>query len=1632
MSEKTSGLRQPSKIGRPCCASNPKPAIPPSSPRSSSSMNSMEPIYENPIRKTSTSGPRRESDTSVVLTEDTDSFIIGDRIWVGGTKPGSIAFIGETKFAPGEWAGVVLDEPIGKNDGSVAGTRYFQCAAKHGIFSRLTRLTRYPLSDTSLLSPNEMKSPMSPEGRLSKSISPSLNTSTTSLSSMVSHRDLKLGDRVIVSSSQGSKTGVLRYIGETEFATGEWCGVELDDPVGKNDGSVADKRYFECRPKHGLFAPVHKVSRSPSNKRPSMCMVHKSLGTGLNSTMRRMGSRESVTSVSSMASTTASTATRGPTSSARKSSLRTSPPVRSTLQEMLKEKQQEIEMLKRERDLERERITKAANQADHAEQTKALLKKEYDKYREDMEKMIKEKQEAFAILLEEKNQLNGQLEEERQKCEDLLFRVEEASVNKEDIQKNSTEQNVMNVLNETKIKELESQLTEERERVIQLEHNNTKLFEVEEELEKIRSEKIEYLELQNRNLCLEEAKITLEKEVLEQNELIKQYLDQIKNQEVKINTWEKENVTAKDHEVDLQKNYDDIKKSLEEKSQLVDKLTKEYTTSNEILMQEIEKLKEVINKINEQNVQEKQMIMIENQKIIAEKDHLIQLKTKELEEETVRHINAEKIALEQLTTDNASQIDQLSTKLKEQLNEKDREIASLTQKLQENSLKSDGLLNELTSHKSLAHDKDEELKMVRVQLQESNVKLESLEKNNEELKNEQTNEIEKIIVQNSDGMNLMVEERKKLEETLTSLQASVSTDSVQLEKLKENLKAKETELIELQKLKATEIDELTRKLEEKTQYTAEINEDMTQKSIKLSNLEQEVENLKLQLNTKDEEINPLLEKTSELKDALTLSEQTKTNLESELRMYDVKIAESNKKMSHAEEKIAQLIEQKNKLETEIANVISSSANSSDQLIKYNEELRLKEKELDEFRERTCQLENLMTSSEAKMNRAEEELKAASQSIERLKCETEELKDQLEVQGQSKEQLLSELNSLKVKEQELTEIVKSKENLKEELDSKLQIIAELTSKLKSAEENVSALDEKYSSLSSSNEIQTQVLQRHTEELEQKIIASREEINNLQDNQKKLLSEKIAIEKSMETLNSKFNDTMESKVKLEVVLLERENELKSLRSKIEEVEKEKENVFEITSNETQIAKTEILKLNNCVSDLQKRLEESENKSQKNIEEYKAIVHEKDLECTRWQENSTKMEINIATLQQEIIECQEKLKLTSTEKSVLEEQLKSMELDLNSARNELKDKVKVIEDMMNEMETLKNTEQQSLNESKISFEMKMKDQKLALDNTMKELDTIKSEKQNFEATLQLLKSEVRKREEDIVNQQKEIMSLKKENEEIIAAQLERNNSLNTKQAEVDEILKQNKNLELAKVSLEKNNREAEEKIQYLSNSIKNNEEMNAKAMKSLLDELNMMKNQSVKWQDAESQLKEENKQLNTKLNTTLEELKTSMENRKNMTEINSQNQMIVMAAGDSKAMSNNDIEYRKLIEDSEMYKGQIDFLNSVIVDMQKKNEKLLCKIEVLEMGVPANEADDYNRVTLDNKAAAPRMFCDICDQFDLHETEDCPKQSQDFEVEKPVEKSPKKPMVERPYCENCEMFGHDTADCDDAETF
>ncbi|XP_035216530.1 CAP-Gly domain-containing linker protein 2-like isoform X1 [Stegodyphus dumicola] len=188
-----------------------------------------------------------------VLTENTDDFIIGDRVWVNGTKPGYIQYLGETRFSPGEWAGVVLDDHSGKNDGSVAGVRYFQCEPKRGVFARLHKLTRYPLLHATP-APTKLGDAHTPPP-IQRCLTPTRTPSPGS-------RNLREGDRVQVTSTYGpTKTGVLRYLGQTDFASGEWAGIELDEPLGKNDGTVAGKRYFRCSPNYGLFSPVHKVSK---------------------------------------------------------------------------------------------------------------------------------------------------------------------------------------------------------------------------------------------------------------------------------------------------------------------------------------------------------------------------------------------------------------------------------------------------------------------------------------------------------------------------------------------------------------------------------------------------------------------------------------------------------------------------------------------------------------------------------------------------------------------------------------------------------------------------------------------------------------------------------------------------------------------------------------------------------------------------------------------------------------------------------------------------------------------------------------------------------------------------------------------------------------------------------------------------------------------------------------------------------------------------------------------------------------------------------------------------------------------------------------------------------------------------
>ncbi|KAG2200554.1 hypothetical protein INT47_012340 [Mucor saturninus] len=73
----------------------------------------------------------------------------------------------------------------------------------------------------------------------------------------------KIGQRVTIPSLDNC-TGILRYVGEPDFKSGVWAGIELDKQgEGKNDGSVQGKRYFQCAPNTGIFIGVNKIIIHP-------------------------------------------------------------------------------------------------------------------------------------------------------------------------------------------------------------------------------------------------------------------------------------------------------------------------------------------------------------------------------------------------------------------------------------------------------------------------------------------------------------------------------------------------------------------------------------------------------------------------------------------------------------------------------------------------------------------------------------------------------------------------------------------------------------------------------------------------------------------------------------------------------------------------------------------------------------------------------------------------------------------------------------------------------------------------------------------------------------------------------------------------------------------------------------------------------------------------------------------------------------------------------------------------------------------------------------------------------------------------------------------------------------------------
>uniref|UniRef100_A0A673XPF3 Dynactin subunit 1 n=1 Tax=Salmo trutta TaxID=8032 RepID=A0A673XPF3_SALTR len=106
---------------------------------------------------------------------------------IGKGQRGTVAYVGATLFATGKWVGVILDEPKGKNDGTVQGKRYFQCDENCGIFVRQSQVRQAYTS-------HDIDTSYSASGKYSVPLTFStFSTPASGLSSSLSREDVSEG-----------------------------------------------------------------------------------------------------------------------------------------------------------------------------------------------------------------------------------------------------------------------------------------------------------------------------------------------------------------------------------------------------------------------------------------------------------------------------------------------------------------------------------------------------------------------------------------------------------------------------------------------------------------------------------------------------------------------------------------------------------------------------------------------------------------------------------------------------------------------------------------------------------------------------------------------------------------------------------------------------------------------------------------------------------------------------------------------------------------------------------------------------------------------------------------------------------------------------------------------------------------------------------------------------------------------------------------------------------------------------------------------------------------------------------------------------------------------------------------------
>ncbi|XP_063675650.1 CAP-Gly domain-containing linker protein 1-like isoform X31 [Bolinopsis microptera] len=705
---------------------------------------------------------------------------------------------------------------------------------------------------------------------------------------------------------------------------------------------------------------------------------------------------------------------------------------------------------------------------------------------------------------------------------------------------------------------------------------------------------------------------------------------------------------------------------------------------------------------------------------------------------------------------------------------------------------------------------------------------------------------------------------------------------------------------------------------------------------------------------------------SELSDALLLSETLQSDINQMTASQDGAAGQFSTAQSRIKELEAQLADATSSLSDYKSNSDSCTADFVAER-EINKELS---EELESFKQQSSDLDNEIFS----MRSAHESYVQSSDN------KLSKLEDQLQEEGQTLAKLRSELSELS------SSSSSDKIHLEQKLQDSLNSISRLQEQAARDAARISDLDNMLSSAESDGSSELIVAHKKISELEnvlkERKTASDVELREVNDTvtelRVELSREKQLASEQLEIGNKKCKDLQ---VSYDQIQMERS---------MEQIQTEKEiGELQLQLAETDKLRSDNSRLNNNINTLQTQLSTLQTKCDNLQDSNKGISRLQD----QMESERTEHANLVASLENNIDELETRLAIANNDKAaqsemsakneaVMQAQITSLERETERLREQLveqevkaEERITKLEAQLGEIATIsteKTAEIAELREELDGCKDQLNDSELQLRDLAEEYDSKRVELEGSQATVTELESHMKH-----LTDEKRVLS--------------------------SELLTITKELGELKI---KTNRQSDEEIENLHKQINN-----------LTEENDMLK---LDFQEKNAEFDDLTMEV-----TNLREISETA-----FTEIKKNELQFTTSV---KKLKTTEIQLDEALGRMRDLQCKINDLEEEVVRERSRTHELEQRLNSPPV-MSFENIDNLSNISSSPPITAPgfipnRVFCDNCDVFDEHDTENCPVGGVSPGG---IRHGGLRGLSGRPYCTVCEMFGHTAAECEDDMTF